>query len=384
MRSLTLLFLLTSILSIAQKTIAPSADTLQEQLKVTKGAKRITILNTLFGTYINQDPVKATGYAKEALTLAMEFEDNNGMAAAYNNIGVAYKNHGAFEQALENYLTAESIYTKVGNKDGAAATHNNIGTIYSLRKDFEKSKKYFQESLKTFTELKDSIRMIVAMNNLGNVFSDLGNYPEALALFNQSIEISNRLKKTITDPMVNLGNVYIRQNKSKEAIEFLNKAAIQAMGDRDQLSIMTIKNSLANAHLRNEDFRSAEKELREALDICNKLEAYYFKPQILRNLAETYAKLNKPADAYRLMLQYDESKEIIYSEESSRRIAQMEMVIDIHAKEKQIEALKKDEELKSVQLQRTQLGITVVVISLLAIALGVNAFLQSSKRKKKK
>ena len=384
MKQLIFVLVAVSWLTFGQKPIHKQADSLEQKLKTAKGISRVKILNLLFGEYINQDPVRATGYTKEALTLAMEYEDANGMAASYNNLGVTYKNHGALEKALEYYLTAESIYLKNGNKDGAAATHNNIGTIYSLKKDFERSKQFFEEALKSFVTLKDSARQVITLNNLGNVYSDLGRYNEALDLFHQSMQVSEKLNQVTIDPLLNIGNVFIRQNKAKEAIEYLNKAQTLSLSENDQLTLMSVKNSLANALLLSGELKGAEKNLLEALQICKDLESFFLEPQILKNLAETYARQNRMGDAYRMMLDYEKSREKIFSEESSRRIAQMEMVIDIHEKEKQIEDLKEDEKLKSIELQRTQLAVIVIVISILAVALGINAFIQNKKSKRRK
>ena len=384
MKQLIFVLVAVSWLTFGQKPIHKQADSLEQKLKTAKGISRVKILNLLFGEYINQDPVRATGYTKEALTLAMEYEDANGMAASYNNLGVTYKNHGALEKALEYYLTAESIYLKNGNKDGAAATHNNIGTIYSLKKDFERSKQFFEEALKSFVTLKDSARQVITLNNLGNVYSDLGRYNEALDLFHQSMQVSEKLNQVTIDPLLNIGNVFIRQNKPKEAIEYLNKAQTLSLSENDQLTLMSVKNSLANALLLSGELKGAEKNLLEALQICKDLESFFLEPQILKNLAETYARQNRMGDAYRMMLDYEKSREKIFSEESSRRIAQMEMVIDIHEKEKQIEDLKEDEKLKSIELQRTQLAVIVIVISILAVALGINAFIQNKKSKRRK
>ncbi|MFZ9980654.1 MAG: tetratricopeptide repeat protein [Cyclobacteriaceae bacterium] len=382
MRTLTLIFTLSSLLSLGQELANVPADSLEQLLKTSKGTRRVKILNLLFRSYINQDPVRATGYTKEALSLAMEFEDASGIAASYNNLGVAYKNQGAFEKALENYLTADKVYEKSGNKEGRAATHNNIGTIYSLKKDFERSKKYFEESAKAFTELGDTTRMIGTLNNLGNVYSDMGRYSEALEYFNQSLTLAEKLKLKPIDPLVNIGNMYIRLNQPQKAKEYLTKAVSLAEEINDQLTLMTVRASLANAAIASADYREAEKNLLDALQVCRKLQALYMEPQILKSLAETLARQNRMSEAYQYMQNYDRAREKIFSEESSRRIAQMEMVIEIQEKEKQIEALKKEEELKSIELQRTRLAVTVAIISILAIALGINAFLQKKKKKR--
>ena len=76
-------------------------DSLELVLKTAKGDLKVKTLNELFRSHINSDPVKAIGYAREALTLATEIDDRKGMAASYNNLGVAYKSQGALDKSLE-------------------------------------------------------------------------------------------------------------------------------------------------------------------------------------------------------------------------------------------------------------------------------------------
>src|SRR5688572_20085833 len=97
---------------------AQKADSLETALKSAKNEDRVKTLNELFKVYINTDPVKATEYTREALSLALEITDEKGMAASYNNLGVAYRGQGALDKSLENYLIALQIYQKIDNKDG--------------------------------------------------------------------------------------------------------------------------------------------------------------------------------------------------------------------------------------------------------------------------
>src|SRR6188474_1326441 len=99
---------------------ADPLDSLTNVLKTATGDQKVKTLNELFRYYINSDPVKAIAYTREALTLAIEINDRKGIAASYNNRGVAYRNQGALDQALENYLVALRIYDALNNKEGIA------------------------------------------------------------------------------------------------------------------------------------------------------------------------------------------------------------------------------------------------------------------------
>src|SRR4051812_4524881 len=120
------LLLCTVLLATLKGTFGNPVDSLENLLKTTEGDKKVKVMNELFRAYINSDPVRAIGYTREALTLATGINDQKGIAACYNNIGISYKNQGALDKALENYLHSLEIYTSLQNAEGMATTKNNI------------------------------------------------------------------------------------------------------------------------------------------------------------------------------------------------------------------------------------------------------------------
>ncbi len=121
-------------------------DSLQKVLTTTQGDLKVKTLNELFREHINSDPVKAMEFSQQALELATEIDDKKGIAASCNNLGVAYRNHGALDNALEYYMKSLKIYEAIENKEGIATSKNNIGNIHSFKKNFEQAMKYLEES----------------------------------------------------------------------------------------------------------------------------------------------------------------------------------------------------------------------------------------------
>src|SRR5687767_1817501 len=126
---------------LALSAVAQNADSLISKLETAQGDQKVKTLNELFRFYISSDPVKALGYTRQALSIATEINDERGMAASYNNLGVAYRNQGALDKALEYYVTSMRLYTKLDNKEGIATTKNNIANIYSIKKDYGQAMK---------------------------------------------------------------------------------------------------------------------------------------------------------------------------------------------------------------------------------------------------
>jgi len=97
-------------------------------------------------------------------------------------------------------------------------------------------------------------------------------------------------------------------------------------------------------------------------------------PDILKNSSYNYYRQGKLAEAYIVILKYDSARERIYGEESSRRIAQMEMVLELSDKEREYEALKKTAEVKTLQLRNSRLFIVMIFLSVLLVVGIANYF----------
>jgi tetratricopeptide (TPR) repeat protein len=361
--------LLLCITVIAQ----PNTDSLQNTLKTVKGELRVKTLNELFKAYINVDPVKATEYTREALSLALEITDERGMAASYNNLGVAYRNQGALDKALENYLVALQIYQKIDNKDGIASCKNNIGNIYSI--------KYLEESHRLFVELNDEAKIIRSLNNLGNLYNEQQQFEQAVKYYDEAAQRSEKINLMNADPFINMGNAKLKQSQYDDALGYFQKALPIAEKENNQISILSIMTSMGDACIKSGRVSDAQKHLTKALALCQELQAYVYEPTIYKSLGITYAMQGNMAKAYESMVRYDQTREKIYSEESTRKIAQMEMALNIQEKEKELEVVKKDDELKTMELRQIQM---VVAVSFLAIILVIMAFSLFTQRKKMK
>ena len=378
-----LILLVLSALLTSMAVRSQDRDSLEQFLPAARGKDRVKVLNQLYIGWINSDPVKASAFNREALTLAREIGDSLGLAKAINNLGHLYRNHGALDKALEYYLQAEGLFIRLADQQGIAASQSNIGIIHSYKKDFEKAKSYFEGSVKIFLELRDTARLAGVFNNLGNVWLNLNDQQRATTYFRRSISFSQAVGQTPADPMINLANVQMLQGDSQDAIETLNRAAGLAENSDNKQILLSIQIGLGNAWLKAGKLSDSEKALKKALELSKSVEAYVDEPQIFKSLAENYARQGRMADAYANMLLYEEARELYFSDESSRKIAQMEMMIDIHEKEKELEALRQQEALSKLELQRTQLAITLIIISLLSSALLVNLYIQKRKARRK-
>jgi len=367
-------------LAMALSSMAQRADSLTASLDTLRDERRVKALNELAGAYVDSDPVQAFGFAREALNLASEIGDARGKAAAYNNLGVLYKGQGALDKSLDYYLTALKIYDSLQYTLGIATLKNNMATIYSLKKDHPQAMKYLEESHKLFTELKDERHIAGSLNNLGILYADIDMDDKAMQYFLDASALSDKLGIANGDPFTNVGNLYFGQGNYQRAVEFYEKALTIARDKNDRNSMLKGAINLGVTYTRARQPKPAKLYLDEGLALCNDLQAYADLPAIYKAMAANEANLNNHKAAYEMQLRYDDAREKIYSEESSRNIAQMEMVIEFQEKEQQLAALKAQSEIDRLELRATTLFIVVITIIGLGLIGGLNFYYINKKK----
>ncbi len=368
--SLVLLFcILISTASISQKI-----DSLTAVLDTAKNDRKVKTLNELFRANLSKDPVTALTYAREALTLATQINDQKGIAASYNNLGIIYRNQGALEKALEYYMNSLKIYDTLQNKEGIATTKNNISNLYAFKKDFSQAIKYLEESYNLFVELDDKKKIIGSLNNLGNLNNDMMLYDQAMKNFEQSAQLSEQMGEKFADPLSNIGNIYFKQENYQRAVEFYERALAIEREKNNRLGVLNAVTNLGITYAKAKQPNPAKQYLEEATKLSEELQAYSFLPPIYRAMAQNAGNENKWKEAYDLQLKYDAAREKMYGEESSRNIAQMEMVIDFQEKEKEFDMLRQQSEIDKLELRNSRLFIILIILSVLGILGGLNFY----------
>jgi tetratricopeptide (TPR) repeat protein len=349
-------------------------------LDTARNENKVKTLNELFRAHSGSDPIKAIGYTREALTYATEINDRKGLAASYNNLGIAYRNQGAFDKALEYYIQSLKIYESLNHQEGVAITKNNISTIYSIKKDFSQAMRYLEESHQIFLNLNDSVRIIGSLNNLGNLHNEIQLYDKALSYYQEATRLSEGQGRKFADPLNNIGNIHFKQKNYQRAVEWYEKALAAEREKNNTVGVINVLTNLGITYAKAKQPKSATEYLNEALSLCNSTQSFSFLPSIYKASAENLATQGKYQEAYEVQLKYDEAREKMFGEESSRNIAQMEILLAFQEKEKEFDLLKRDDEIKTLELRNTRLVVIMVILAIL-ITLGTLNYYYLGKKK---
>ena len=341
-----ILLLLNSFLFIQSPVTSPTADSLELALTKTEGKEKVIILNDLYKQYVNNDPVKAMDYTRQALELATAINDPSGMASSYNNIGVLFKNRGSLDEALDNYLQSVRIQEENKFVDALPYTYNNIGTIYSLKSEFEKALEYFNKALEQFESIDHKLRIIGTLNNIGNVYSDLEEYDYALTYYLKSLTIYEEMEDNSQAfiPFNNIGNMYFKKGELDNALAFYESGYdLEKLNNNINAQANALHN-IGTVYKTKREFDMAIEKFNEAMSLAQETNNNRLIEIIYLSLAETYFATENLFMAYSFLQLHIGAKEKVFNELSAKRIAELENSFELEKKEAEIKSLQVESE----------------------------------------
>ena len=150
-----------------------------------------------------------------------------------DQLGLIYVNIGDTYSVIGNHSLAINYYNKgipllrghADNRLFASALYN-LGDTYYLSGNLDSALYFFEEARPYFVELNHQIGLAYTIGNIGQVQTQQGQYDEAEINLNQAIEILTPLGDyySISAYLIPLSDVYLAQNRNKEALEAAQKS----------------------------------------------------------------------------------------------------------------------------------------------------------------
>ncbi|HWY11908.1 MAG TPA: tetratricopeptide repeat protein [Bacteroidia bacterium] len=264
---------------------------------------------------------KSTDNYLQALHYRELAKDTNGMAATLNNMGQSYRVASLYLKALESLQKAESLYLSTGNKNGLGSAYANIGGVYLETKKYSKAIHYFEKALKLRKETHNNRGLSIVLSNLAELYFTIEQHEKSIKFAHESIELS----KTISDPELFVaGHMVLAKAFAK--LNKLDSAEIAILPAIDSSRVHDIKLKLAGA------------------------EQVY---------SDILLKMGKPVEAYAHLTKALETKDSIFTNKASEKIAFLQTEIEKQKRESEVQLIEqKDKEQKII----LSLGILMLLV----------------------
>lgn len=300
-------------------------------------------------------------YIFTALEIFESIGNKGGVSKCYNNIGACHDNQGNYEVALDYFQKSLTIDTEEGNKNGISSCNNNIGIIYRKLKQYDKSIEAFLTSLKIDKELHDEYSVSLGYNNLGNLNLELGNYNIALDYYLKSLRIKEELGNKNGIAKV-LGNISMLYTHMADTLDKNDPLRITYLNNAVEYGLKGIEIAQEISALPTE-YVLADQLLLAYKDLGNTDKALY------------YAELEM------------EIQELLFDDEKTNALAEMESKYQTEKKQLEIEKLEDQKALQSAELKRKEnliiFSVSGLILFIIFSILLFRLFIQKKKANQK-
>lgn len=123
-----------------------------------------------------------------------------GQEKALDNIGIIYKEQGAYEASLEYHLQKLALTQRLNSLEGEAAALSNLGNTYVCMGQYQQAIECQRKSLEIASKIGDRWTYGIATYNLGDAFRLMKKFSKALSSLLESLYIFDMLQvpQTVT------------------------------------------------------------------------------------------------------------------------------------------------------------------------------------------
>lgn len=171
-----------------------------------------------------------------AIQAARQIGDREGEANHLGALGLAYKNTGEMEQAIDYYQQGLRLARETGDRRNEARHSGNLGGAYLILGDTEQAIALFQQAAEIADELEDRTAKADYLGSLGLAYQRLEETEQAIDQFQRALQLHRQAGDRLNEgrDLGNLGRAYHQLGETKKAIGYLEQSLsiAEEMGNR--------------------------------------------------------------------------------------------------------------------------------------------------------
>ena len=346
---------------------------------------QITILSSLGKTYRNLKRFsEAIEFYKQSIEVCREIDDYKSEASALYSIANIYLDINDFNKALEYAIKSANIGGNHQIDTELANTYNFIGYIHNTLKNSDLAKEYFEKAHSLYIKTNDIKGLSMTLNNLGIIYNDNKENQKAIENYSQSLEYAKQLKDDdgIATAMNNIGMIYVELGQIDKGLDYYFQSLQHSINIFDKLGYTNTFNNIASAYLKAGNLDKAEEYVLKNLPLAKKVTDIAIVQESYQILSKIYAQKGQYDKAFKnqaLQLAYNDS---LYLQQKTNSILEMQTRFETEAKEKEIQLLKKDNEINALEVERHKNTQKYLIISSLLLLVLVIVVFNSLRVKK--
>ena len=310
----------------------------------------------------------------------------------YLMLGAGYEEVGFWRQALNIYRKDLNLIDKlsfieeepVRSSELKAMLYNNVANIYLKQGDYDQAIRLYTQAIAINTGLGADKELFNNYNNMAEVEIVRGQLNKALEYAFQAQRYTDLDKDPYTYYFIqcNISQIYLLQGKLEIAWEYMSDglAYMHANGHNMDYGYGCL--FAANLWQAAGDQAKCLFYLQEAEQVAQHLDNQNLQSKVYNKLADYYINENQAVKAYRYLTLSYRLNDSVRVLDDAKRLADMELVYEMEKVVQENSLLRKESELKDLNIKRQQL--ILLLIGLIAsMTIGFISFLLLTQRKRR-
>lgn len=290
----------------------------------------------------------------KALITSRAINDSVLQSTSLNNMGNAYAYMGDHVKALEYYLKGLEIEEKIKIQNNLHWYYNNIGNIYSEQKNYSKALEFSFKAINVEERIKDKHALSVTLSNIGGMYSALEKNDSALFYYVRAVKLSEEIKDTFSIALAlsNSALMYSKLKRYSSATEFAQRG-LKIASDKGMKDIIIFcLKTLGEVEQGMKRYDNAENYYLQIKKLATEMQAKILMKEAYYSLSSLYSEKGNYEAAYDNYKLFSEVKDTLLNEDNSKLITEMNTKYTTEKKEKEIELLRKNEDIQKLELAK--------------------------------
>jgi len=363
---LTFLILVCYIGSYSQEL----PDSLKSKLSGKSSSEQVSYLNNLVNQQLKSSPAVAFQLAKISLNIAKASGDKNAELNCLLLAGKSARISGKVSDGIDYLNNAIVILTAASHTQGLASAYNEIGLAYRESGKNNEAISSFEKSLTYYSQISDKKNEYAVANNLGTLLVRTYQNSKAVEALTRAYNLAEALgdKKNIATSLSQLGVAHANNGNNKEATECLNKAKEIATSLNNSALLANINSNIESL---NQNIVSKEKAITTFGSEINKQDQEYMAKLKGEYMNIKEANLKSLEEIANLSVENQAKEYRLVALQSQFQKQELE----IENKEKSVKLLEAENQLTKTEIERQQeqisyqRNILIIVIGAVVILL---------------
>jgi AraC-like DNA-binding protein len=371
-------FIIGSHLAIGQNHLL---DSLYATLKnhPQEDTVRVNIIIAICWEEYTFRPEKNKALAEEALKISKGINFAKGIGTANGAIALYYWATGDYEKATHYAYNMLRIHEGIPYPHGVGQSYQLLAHIHQLEGDLKKTEVFYNKALTIYKRenLKKDIGFCYSM--MGGFYLELGKLDIASDLFHKSLEVKKEINDVdgMSATYGALAQLHTLKKEYSKALEYFEKSLEMVAKLNNQFRMSVIQAGMGEMYISIGNYDKAKFHLVKSIDLAKGLHHKKMLEKLYRKLALLEKKRGRFDEAltyFALAITYKDS---IYTEDKTKKIAEIETRYETEKKDQLIQLLERDKRIQS--LWRNIFITALVLVSLLSLVI---YFLQRYRERK--